>query len=146
MGSTIALVLQFSLTTPSTTSTPSTAPTTTPRRSTNGTFGAIITKRYGKGSLTQLYGDPFYGQNEADIRDKLKYILDTLYRANIDHGDLQSDNFLYDIIDGEIEFKIIDFDSSCELNRERVYDICVRTDETRKKEETIHLIYPLLIH
>ena len=124
---------------------------TTHRRSTSGNFGAIITKKYGTGSLTQLYitdDDSFYRQHEADIRNKLKKILDTLYGADIDHGDLQSDNFLYDILDdGEVELKIIDFDVSRKLGtRKRVYDIHVRENEDREDEEMIYLEYPLPIY
>jgi Ser/Thr protein kinase RdoA (MazF antagonist) len=41
--------------------------------------------------------------------------LDALYDENINHNDLHSNNFLYSISNGDIEFKIIDFDTAFPL-------------------------------
>jgi predicted unusual protein kinase regulating ubiquinone biosynthesis (AarF/ABC1/UbiB family) len=42
-------------------------------------------------------------------------MLDVLYKNNMMHGDLHSGNVLYKMVDGSIEFKLIDFADSGEL-------------------------------
>ena len=70
-------------------------------------------KSTGNGSLTSLLLNfpDFVKMHHSEIQQKLKYILDKLYDNGIDHNDVHSGNFLYKINeDGEIDFKIIDFD------------------------------------
>lgn len=79
-------------------------------------YGLLIFERYGEGSLTELYQTDYYNLHESEIKGQLRSILDTLYDNNIDHNDLHSNNFLYRFLDdGEIEIRIIDFDTSREL-------------------------------
>jgi len=74
-------------------------------------YAILIIKHYGSGNLTHLLRYDYYEENKDEINSKLKQILDTLYQANISHNDLHSNNFLYRMNeDGDIEFKIIDFD------------------------------------
>ena len=82
-------------------------------------------KNYSSGNLTDLLRYDYYEENKIVINRKLKQILDTLYDNNIDHNDLHSDNFLYKMNkNGDIEFKIIDFDTTTPLNsNERNYII-----------------------
>ena len=73
----------------------------------------IIMEKYGIGDLTKLYTEGYYKENKEYIDSQLKSILDTLYDDEIDHNDLHSNNFLYDLDSSEKPiFKIIDFDSS----------------------------------
>lgn len=75
-------------------------------------IGFISMEKYGEGSLTELYKTEYFREHIIEIKDKLKTILDILYENGIDHNDLHSGNFLYSFKDGEIEFKVIDFDSA----------------------------------
>jgi hypothetical protein len=73
----------------------------------NGTTG------YGTLSKLLLNFPDFVKIHHSEIQQKLKYILDKLYDNGIYHNDLHSGNFLYKINqNGEIDFKIIDFDSA----------------------------------
>jgi len=74
----------------------------------------------GYGTLTNLLLNfpDFVRIHHSEIQQKLKYILDVLYDNGIDHNDLHSGNFLYKINqNGEIEFKIIDFDAARNFNQ-----------------------------
>ena len=88
-------------------------------------YAILIMKNYSSGNLTDLLRYDYYEENKIVINRKLKQILDTLYDNNIDHNDLHSDNFLYKMNkNGDIEFKIIDFDTTTPLNsNERNYII-----------------------
>jgi serine/threonine protein kinase len=80
----------------------------------------IVMENYGKGTLTELLKSEYIIENEEKIKKELKRILDVLYDNNINHNDLHSNNFLYDIKEDEtIELKIIDYDNSGELNEKR---------------------------
>jgi serine/threonine protein kinase len=78
----------------------------------DGEIGFISMEKYGEGSLSELFKTEYFREHIIEIKDKLKTILDILYDNRIDHNDLHSGNFLYSFKDGEIEFKIIDFDSA----------------------------------
>jgi hypothetical protein len=96
-------------------------------------YGFLIIEKYGIGSLTDLIIKGIYETNKEEINKKLKYILDTLYDNNIDQGDLHSNNFLYDIIDGEIIIKIIDFDMAKLLeSKKRNYTIRVLGEDDKE--------------
>ena len=70
-------------------------------------------QKYGSGNLTDLLRHDYYEENKDVINRQLKQILDTLYDNNVDQNDLHSDNFLYRMNEnGDIEFKIIDFDNA----------------------------------
>lgn len=80
-------------------------------------YAILIMKNYGSGNLTHLLRYDYYEENKYLINKELKNILDILYDNNIDHNDLHSDNFLYRMNEnGDIEFKIIDFDNAKPLN------------------------------
>jgi len=88
-------------------------------------YAILIMQNYGSGNLTNLLRHNYYEENEDAINRQIKQILDTLYDNNIDHRDLHSDNFLYRMKEnGDIEFKIIDFDTTNLLNsKKRNYTI-----------------------
>ena len=80
------------------------------------TYTFLLMEKYGKGTLTELYKKNYFFDSkqfkEEDVKCKLKEILNILYTDGIDHNDLHSDNFLFDIKNNELEFKIIDFDNA----------------------------------
>ena len=83
-------------------------------------YAILIVQKYGSGNLTDLLRNNYYEENKDVINRQLKQILDTLYDNNIDQDDLHSDNFLYRINEnGDIEFKIIDFDKAKVLGSEQ---------------------------
>jgi len=90
-------------------------------------YAILIMGHYGQGNLTTLLSNGYYEENKEIIHEKLRVILDTLYDENINHNDLHSNNFLYSIdSNGDIEFKIIDFDTAFPLtlvNGDRKYTI-----------------------
>ena len=76
-------------------------------------YAILIMQKYGSGNLTDLLRHDYYEENKDVINRQLKQILDTLYDNNVDQNDLHSDNFLYRMNEnGDIEFKIIDFDNA----------------------------------
>jgi serine/threonine protein kinase len=76
-------------------------------------YAILIMQKYGSGNLTDLLRHDYYEENKHVINRQLKQILDTLYDNNVDQNDLHSDNFLYRMNEnGDIEFKIIDFDKA----------------------------------
>lgn len=80
-------------------------------------FMFLVMENYGMGCLTELVNSPYYKKHSEFINKKLKELLDSLYDNNINHNDLHSGNFLYNIEeDGSIELKVIDYDNSNELN------------------------------
>ena len=99
-------------------------------------YALIIMKRYGSGTLTDLYNNGEYARNKDIINDKLRVILNILYENGIDQKDLHSQNFLYHnnsssksdggAIDNDYTFKIIDFGLAGPLqNRSRDYKISI---------------------
>lgn len=74
----------------------------------------IITKYYGKGTLSDLIKKGYYVKHEKIINEKLKNLLDTAYIHNLMHNDLNDGNILYDFPSDNkpenIEFKLIDWE------------------------------------
>jgi hypothetical protein len=79
-------------------------------------YAILIMGHYGQGNLTTLLSNGYYEKHKEIIHEKLRVILDALYDENINHNDLHSNNFLYSISNGDIEFKIIDFDTAFPLS------------------------------
>lgn len=93
----------------------------------------IITKYYGKGTLSDLIESGYYQDNKELIDAKLRDLLDTAYKHNLMHNDLNDGNILYDFPlsdDPEhIEFKLIDWEwgehrNKCvDYNHKKLYSI-----------------------
>lgn len=102
-------------------------------------YGLVSVERYGEGTLKDLYENKdFFDSHKDKIVEKLREILNILYQNNIYHNDLHSKNFLYKIDDaGELEFKIIDFDRTYDLDdHPRDYKIHMLDDS----DQTIELL------
>lgn len=116
-------------------------------------LGILIMEKYGEGTLTELYNNLIReGKIEkyrTNIGLQIKSILDKLYKNNISHNDLHSDNFLYhyDKSKDKYTIKIIDFDQATgmkhidyrgkEVKRKQVFNIEILNTDNFLKTKNI---------
>jgi serine/threonine protein kinase len=101
-------------------------------------YGLISLKKYGEGTINNLYleNKELFNEHKLDIKKKIRDILDKLYENNISHNDLHAKNFLYKFKNNIIEIKIIDFDLSTNTVTDKKYDI----DFLNKNDQTIFIL------
>ena len=75
-------------------------------------YAIFVMKRWGIGSLTTLVTSGYYAKHKTEINRKIKQLLSKLYMSGFTHGDLHSDNVLFD---EDMNLKLIDFERSREI-------------------------------
>ena len=75
-------------------------------------YAIFVMKRWGIGSLTTLVTSGYYTKHQTEINRKIKQLLSTLYMSGFTHGDLHSNNVLFD---KDMNLKMIDFETSREI-------------------------------
>ena len=82
-------------------------------------YAIFVMKRWGIGSLTTLVTSGYYAKHETKINRKIKQLLSTLYMSGFTHGDLHSNNILFD---EDMNLKLIDFEGSNEITEDMSSD------------------------
>ena len=82
-------------------------------------YAILVMRRWGLGSLTTLVKSGYYQSHQDEINKKLTKLLETLYNNGVTHGDLHSNNFLFD---RNMNLKAIDFEDSRKITKEDSLD------------------------
>jgi len=91
-------------------------------------YAMLLMEHYGgydlenSGTLDGLLQKGVTKTEEKYIKEKIKHLLDTLYKNHYQYNDLHSNNFLYKKVNGQYEFKIIDFEEIKEIPLDKPVD------------------------